>query len=482
MIRPLRYYVQKVLPLVYDDSLSYYELLNKVVWKINEIIGVTEKIEEQVQGLFDINIIEPVKEILTEWLEDGTLEDIINETLNHPAKVYINSFIPVDGSDLNETLGESVVISGDVNGIIDFGYDASCYSLKYKLMELGITKLDFCVISHYHNDHTTSDFAGALSNLIGAGIDFSDCIFYLPHKGINWGLFTGVEENWQTRETAVKSALTTNGIQWIEPNDLQEVELTDGIKLRFSNIGNYTSYYEYMLNQNQVNVGHTMYNQFSMVTELYVYDRVALFVGDITAPAQELLTGLYHNVEVYKIEHHAMEQYVPLKWCNSFSPTYTLLCEYSKMYIREPWRLLRPCLTSKAGQGSIICESKNNPKILLNYNGAFCITGAGFDKGIINVPVKNMLQEGTDLDDIRDVGLYCSYNQAMTLTMDNVPCVWGGFTMEVLNIGGADTAGRLQRFYPNSLNVNGYWIRYITASGVGSWRFIETTDYIIDEA
>lgn len=37
-IKKLRFYCHKVLPLVYDDSLSYYELLCKVVYKINEMI------------------------------------------------------------------------------------------------------------------------------------------------------------------------------------------------------------------------------------------------------------------------------------------------------------------------------------------------------------------------------------------------------------------------------------------------------------
>lgn len=35
----LRYWCQLVLPAVYDDSLSYYELLNKVVHKLNEVIS-----------------------------------------------------------------------------------------------------------------------------------------------------------------------------------------------------------------------------------------------------------------------------------------------------------------------------------------------------------------------------------------------------------------------------------------------------------
>ena len=38
-VRPLRFWSQKVLPLVYDDSLSYYEVLGKMVSKINELIG-----------------------------------------------------------------------------------------------------------------------------------------------------------------------------------------------------------------------------------------------------------------------------------------------------------------------------------------------------------------------------------------------------------------------------------------------------------
>lgn len=481
IMRKLRFWVQKVLPLVYDDSLSYYELLCKVVHKINEIIDNLEKMGGQIEDLYDINITDAVKEILNGWLEDGTLEDLINDTLNHPDKIVISSFLGKDSANSNITYGDCCVISGSVNGIIDFGYEPSCFALKGKLLQLGVNKLDFCVISHYHNDHITTDFAGALSNLIGAGIDFSECTFYLPHKGINWGSFTGNEENWQARETAVKSTLTTNGIRWVEPDDLEEFQLTTGIKLRFSNIGNYTDYYGYMLNQNQVNVGHTMYNQFSMVTEIYVYDRVALFTGDITAPAQSLLAGLYRNVDIYKIEHHAMEQYCPPKWLNAFKPEVTLLCNYSSLYVEEPWRLLRPSLTSKANQGSIICQSRYNPDIELNFYGALILNGNGFDPLIITTPSRNMLQEGTDLNNVRNVGVYCSYNEQMTRTMLNVPCVWGGFTLEVKQIAGADTAGRLQVFYPNTLNVNGFWIRYITSSGVGTWRFVETTDYVITE-
>ena len=56
-IKTLRFYCQKVLPLVYDDSLSYYELLCKVCNKLNEVItaqnGIPDYIEKKIKELLD---------------------------------------------------------------------------------------------------------------------------------------------------------------------------------------------------------------------------------------------------------------------------------------------------------------------------------------------------------------------------------------------------------------------------------------------
>ena len=50
-IAQLRYYAQKVLPLVYDDSLSYYELLCKVVYKTNELVSATTEMSSDIDVL-----------------------------------------------------------------------------------------------------------------------------------------------------------------------------------------------------------------------------------------------------------------------------------------------------------------------------------------------------------------------------------------------------------------------------------------------
>ena len=48
-IEKLRIWCQKVLPLVYDDSLSYYEVLTKVVNKLNEVIALAQEQNETIE-------------------------------------------------------------------------------------------------------------------------------------------------------------------------------------------------------------------------------------------------------------------------------------------------------------------------------------------------------------------------------------------------------------------------------------------------
>ena len=80
-----KYWCQKVLPAVYDDSLSYYELLAKVVQYLNDTIDVvnmqTEKIKELADFINNANIQEMVRVVLREMEEDGTLADIINQEI-----------------------------------------------------------------------------------------------------------------------------------------------------------------------------------------------------------------------------------------------------------------------------------------------------------------------------------------------------------------------------------------------------------------
>lgn len=99
-IKELKFWCQKVLPLVYDDSLSYYELLCKVVDKLNEVIKAID-----VGGG---NLESVVESILNEWLEDGTLENIIGVTLDNISGglTHVDRQIPINS-------GKNIVFIGD---------------------------------------------------------------------------------------------------------------------------------------------------------------------------------------------------------------------------------------------------------------------------------------------------------------------------------------------------------------------------------
>ena len=84
-LKHFRFWCQKVLPLVYDESLSYYEVLCKVVKYINDLIDSDKEIIEDVNALradmnevqnwidsFDYEpLLETVKQIVNEYITAG---------------------------------------------------------------------------------------------------------------------------------------------------------------------------------------------------------------------------------------------------------------------------------------------------------------------------------------------------------------------------------------------------------------------------
>ena len=100
-LKHFRFWCQKVLPLVYDNSLSYYEVLCKVVHYINKIIDDSNGI------IADITELKAELKIVQDWIDNfdtSYAEEIIKDSLLHMIIVnlsddgYIKIIIP-DGWD-----------------------------------------------------------------------------------------------------------------------------------------------------------------------------------------------------------------------------------------------------------------------------------------------------------------------------------------------------------------------------------------------
>ena len=106
-VKPLhhfRFWCQKVLPLVYDDSFSYYEVLCKVVNYINNLIGTNNEIIKYVDEL------KAELKVVQDWIDNfdtSFAESIIREYLATMIFVEISDagyfiyYIPENWNDVS---------------------------------------------------------------------------------------------------------------------------------------------------------------------------------------------------------------------------------------------------------------------------------------------------------------------------------------------------------------------------------------------
>lgn len=102
-IKHFRYWCCKVLPLVYDDSLSYYEVLCKVVDYLNHVITDVNQVNTDLEGLrADLAIVQA-------WVNNfdtTTLERLIADHIATMIFVeisddgYFNYYIPDSWQDI----------------------------------------------------------------------------------------------------------------------------------------------------------------------------------------------------------------------------------------------------------------------------------------------------------------------------------------------------------------------------------------------
>ena len=128
-VKPLhhfRFWCQKVLPLVYDDSLSYYEVLCKVVTYINNLIDTSNQIIEYVDELKD------ELKVVQDWIDNfdtSFAESIIREYLATMIFVEISDagyfvyYIPESWDDIKfNTTGLDVTIDNYDYGRLVLSY------------------------------------------------------------------------------------------------------------------------------------------------------------------------------------------------------------------------------------------------------------------------------------------------------------------------------------------------------------------------
>lgn len=124
-LETFKFWCQKVLPLVYDDSLSYYEILCKVVNYINNLIEQDKIFSDDIENLK--RELEKIQKWIAQFDYDKINAIIENYLKNAIAKMiivsinengYIVYYIPENWNDI--TFNTSM-LDIDIEGVTEFG-------------------------------------------------------------------------------------------------------------------------------------------------------------------------------------------------------------------------------------------------------------------------------------------------------------------------------------------------------------------------
>ena len=210
-LQPFRYWCQKVLPLVYDDSLSYYELLCKVVDYLNKTMEDVETLHgdvtnlhtayEQLQNYVNtyfssLDVQEEINNKLDQMANDGTLNillqmharmvlpsnDTSGNTDTENIQKMLNKFGYVELFSgtyyINEPIklksGNTIIGSGNENTIIECSSDFCTFFEN--------NSADKLVLKNFRVNDTTGEHVGL--NFIGTTVT--------PYTGIRYSFIENI--------------------------------------------------------------------------------------------------------------------------------------------------------------------------------------------------------------------------------------------------------------------------------------------------
>lgn len=492
-MKPFRFWVQTALPLVYDDSLSYYELLCKVVNYINSFMGdmqqyegiieeYTAKVDEikaYVDGYFDsADFAELVNQTLDQMATDGEFDDIIQPIINSAMQQVTDKLVEVD--DVVDTFDDRVValetvtgqqglhiatLQNEVDGIsegldgvdenwkvvfvsgsaigdcfymckgneavlFDCGNDSAATALNASLASHGVTVIKAIVVSHWHSDHVNG-LNGVLSN---SALNFTGCVMYKPHKNLN---FSRAQGEWTsyvpTRDSQYTAILVGKGGSAVYPEEGDEAEV-GYLRLVFSNLASakFENYYGVTLNENLAVTQETNYNNFCMLVNAYLGDTKLSFSADAMPECESQNRDFPAGARLYKVEHHGLNRKTDTQYANAIGSAVSVVTDYGAGHV-EAMRVKLPTVGRCISVGALYDTTNGEVVFDVSKFGLGCSAGAvAVNSALYHGALgsPNTLYEGVDWNELVQPGVYSVGNATVLAMMGHAPT-------------GADAGGKL---------------------------------------
>lgn len=388
---PFKAFLASNIPSVYDNTLSYYDELTKliayleqqVVPAVNADTEGLKQLKDYVEHYFDnLDVQEEIDNKLDEMTEDGTLEEIIGHyiTDNYVTKddvattssvgvVKIGNGLDVTGDGtikrkysvlkFHSVKASSatyiVQLPNGKNLIVDSGYDTQWSAIKNAIDSLGITKFDYAITTHFHPDHM-----GNNANLIET-YDFSECTWWIGMKPdfVNHSDRFSGQYNTETNYNDCVYVLTSNGIDPIVPLNGSTVTLDSaaGITIQFFNTDESVADNYYDRIRETATDGKNGLNDWSLIARVEYGNQAILFTGDIEEPVEEQYAKHMEKATIMTAPHHGLNYEGDRGFHTAVSPNVSI-CQF----ITDSATWLHPYYM----EYNLIVE--NSKKVITAYN------------------------------------------------------------------------------------------------------------------
>lgn len=320
IIRPFRYWCHKVLPLVYDNSLSYYELLNKVVAYLNKVI---ESNNDLVRDLETVRTaLHELEEYVEHYFDNLDLQDEVNKKLDEMAQsgelaVLLKGLIKYEiiTVDCKNRAACNIIKNADGHYfLIDFGDEDSAGYIVDAIEQNNCLVMDGCILTHAHHDHV-----GNYAAILGSVTLASDFVAYTQERPVPGTITQSVLDDYDAFCTYIEQTI---GKLLVIPNGNTEYYLS-GAKIDFYN----TNTRDYYLEPTVV------YNDTSLSGNINLGGVNVGFYGDCYYTAEKNITK--ENVgkqEVLIAPHHGIATSVDRDFLLKTQPDY-ILCNTGSEYV-----------------------------------------------------------------------------------------------------------------------------------------------------
>lgn len=198
--------------------------------------------------------------------------------------------------------GDSCLIvfpNGEVM-LIDGGKSQYGEILKQNLKNIGISKIDYLVVSHIHEDHYGGIFGSSLLSSFDVGT------FY-------WN-----------GATSYQASVTTNILNDMKKRGVKTVALAAGDSLEIGGVHIDVLYPTSDLQKQVDSAADNVLNDTSLALKFTYQDFSYLTCGDLYSTAEDLILGMYSSdvldVDVLKANHHGKQTSNSKAWAQATTP------------------------------------------------------------------------------------------------------------------------------------------------------------------